>query len=359
MCEENDSITNNKSRTSPHILLSMTTTPQPSWLGLAPTHTLHPPTAPHLATLTLTLFTLPSVHLPSAELCRLLSLPSPASIRWAHAVNSLSSLHSVLSASPPFHFIEADVHWDDATQLPVMAHDPHTHGSPVLPYLTTLCTHHPPLPPPSSSPSSDPPLLGLKLDFKDLRAVEPTLLTLSSLLPPFSSSPTSPPPINPLLWLNADVLQGPLGPPPTIPAPAFLSVARRHFPHAVLSLGWTTSTPSPSSSSTIPSPSPPSYTPAMVRAMVEVCEGAGVSAVTFPVRARYVRGSWREEEGGTRKDGEALRELMEGEGREGWSLTVWSNARDGEGQGVEERAEERDWLLGRLPLQRTFLDLVT
>ena len=242
-----------------------------------------------------------------------------------------------------------------------MAHDSHTTGCPLLPYLTTLCTHHSLTPSPSSSSSSSSPPVGLKLDFKDLRAVEPTLLTLSSLLPPSPSPSPSPShlPNNPLLWLNADVLQGPLGPPPTLPAPAFVALARRHFPDAILSLGWTTSTPTPSPSPSPLSPLPPppaTYTPAMVRAMVEVCEAQGVTAVTFPVRARYVRGSWEGEgEGGQG----GLRALVEGQGREGWSLTVWSNVRDGEEQGVEERAEERDWLLSHLPLQRTFFDLVS
>ena len=275
-------------------------------------------------------------------LCRLVSVQAPSSLRWSHAVNSLALLDVAHSSAS--HFIEADVQFDPATSQPIMSHDKSADGTSVLPYLEAVVRRSPPSPAhlPASSPVAP---VGLKLDFKDARAVTPTLLALSSLLPPPSTA-TAQSAINPLLWLNADVLQGPLGSPPSIDAARFTADARALFPDAVLSLGWTTGTPAGRRQS---DETAPVYSAEMVAEMVAVCEAHGVEAVTFPVHARYVQASWTVAGG--------LRGALEGEGRRGWSLTVWSNATDGREQPVRERQVEADWIKSHLPMARVFLDL--
>ena len=285
---------------------------------------------------------LPLARFPVAEaLCRLLSVQAPSSLRWSHGANTLPLLHAAHSSAS--HFIEADVQFDPATCQPVMSHDQSADGTQVLPFLQAAVRRSP-LSPAHLPASSPVPPVGLKLDFKDSRAVTPTLLALSSLLPPPAAAAQSA--INPLLWLNADVLQGPLGPAPSIDAARFIADARALFPDAVLSLGWTTGTPVGRGGE---DDNAPVYSAGMVAGMVAVCEAHGVVAVTFPVRARYVEASWAVAGG--------LRDALEGEGRRGWSLTVWSNATDGREQPVRERQVETEWIKAHLPMARAFLDL--
>jgi hypothetical protein len=74
----------------------------------------------------------------------------------------------------------------------------------------------------------------LKLDFKDLDAVEPCLRLLAERWPQLHSNGQA-------VWLNADVLPGPNARGPAacrVPAHIFLPLCRSLCPHAVLSLGW-------------------------------------------------------------------------------------------------------------------------
>ena len=73
----------------------------------------------------------------------------------------------------------------------------------------------------------------LKLDFKELEAVEPCLELLAARWPHLHANGQA-------IWLNADVLPGPNARGACrVPAHAFLPLCRRLCPHAVLSLGWT------------------------------------------------------------------------------------------------------------------------
>ena len=74
----------------------------------------------------------------------------------------------------------------------------------------------------------------LKLDFKDLRAVEPCLELLAQQWPQLHANGQA-------IWLNADVLPGPNArgsKAVRVPAREFVPLCRRLCPHAVLSLGW-------------------------------------------------------------------------------------------------------------------------
>ena len=273
------------------------------------------------------------------DICCLFHIPSVADLRWAHAANTLDALHA--AASTHCHAIEADVNYDSTQQQPTMAHDPGTLGTDVEQWLSLLFQLTPPLLP-TLAPHGQPALL--KLDFKSLHAVAPTLTALAhamqAAIPQPSNSEVSSAPVSPLLWLNADILQGPNGPPSSIDPTAFLLHCRQWQPTAVLSIGWTTAAPSNAATGDR------CYTCGHIDAMLALCQQQSLPAVTFPLRACYIRGAW--------EDGQLQRLL---EACSGYSLTVWSNARENDTRHEAEVVEEYDWLRTHLPADRVFFDL--
>ena len=162
--------------------------------------------------------------------------PRPrAQQHWEHSCCSISKLERAL-ANPDITAIEADIMvateeqaqhlrklGDRPGSLPIMAHpSPFSAAVPDtdLSFLEFLerCvsdgTRH------------------LKLDFKQLAAVEPCLELLSERWAQLHANGQA-------VWLNADILPGPNRRfAPAVPSHAFIPLCRRLCPHAVLSLGW-------------------------------------------------------------------------------------------------------------------------
>uniref|UniRef100_A0A3P9HAX8 Family with sequence similarity 151 member B n=1 Tax=Oryzias latipes TaxID=8090 RepID=A0A3P9HAX8_ORYLA len=182
-------------------------------------------------------------------------------VSWAHAVNSRRELA---------HMLEADVilRGRDPRE-PVMAHPPR-HGQ----------EHR----------------KGIKLDFKSLEAVAPSLV----LLEPVLSEKMFP------VWINADILTGPGGRANPLKAESFLSATADLPPHAVLSLGWTTGWTAGAEN--------PGYSWDMVQEMEQICRDLP-HAVTFPVRAALLAQSLPQ-----------LCWLLQQSDR--FSLTVWTSTED-------------------------------
>ncbi|XP_036069393.1 protein FAM151B isoform X2 [Oryzias melastigma] len=137
---------------------------------------------------------------------------------------------------------------------------------------------------------------GIKLDFKSLEALAPSL----ALLEPVLSEKARP------VWINADILTGPGGRATPIKAESFLSATADLPPHAVLSLGWTTGWTAGAEN--------PGYSWDMVQEMERICRDLQ-HAVTFPVRAALL--------------GQSLPQLcwlLQQSDR--FSLTVWTSTQD-------------------------------
>uniref|UniRef100_A0A3B3U080 Family with sequence similarity 151 member B n=1 Tax=Poecilia latipinna TaxID=48699 RepID=A0A3B3U080_9TELE len=135
-------------------------------------------------------------------------------LKWSHAVNSRNALAQALSG--PSHMIEADVIMRAHDPMePIMAHPPDTDSDITLKeWLEKVKMNS----------------KGIKLDFKSLEAVSPSLALLEDLL----AEPDRP------LWINADVLSGPNGWTAPVDFQAFLSLVSGLPAQTVLSLGWTT-----------------------------------------------------------------------------------------------------------------------
>ncbi|MBN3308528.1 F151B protein, partial [Amia calva] len=204
-----------------------------------------------------------------------------AAILWSHAANSRATITEALKS--PAHMIEADVLFRGHEPVePIMAHPPDTDSDITLQdWLKEVVT-------------SD---KGIKLDFKRLPVVEPSMKVLQSMQGRIRAP----------VWINADVLPGPNGTDSQPVDPhTFLDVVGPGFPGAVLSLGWTTGWSAHVDDQ--------GYSWEMVREMEGMCRGLQ-QPVTFPVRAALLRNSFPQ-----------LKWLLQQAER--YSLTVWTGKND-------------------------------
>ncbi|KAM6930839.1 protein FAM151B [Xenentodon cancila] len=203
-----------------------------------------------------------------------------AALTWAHAVNSRSRLAHALAG--PTHMIEADIIMRGCDpKEPIMAHPPDTDSDITLrEWLEGVKAHD----------------MGIKLDFKSLEAVSPSLVLLEQVL-----GDTNRP-----VWINADIVGGPGGRATPLEPQAFLCAAAALPTHTVLSLGWTTGWTAGSCN--------PGYSWDMVHVMEEKCRNLE-HPVTFPVRAALMARSFSQ-----------LSWLLQQSHR--YTLTVWTGQDD-------------------------------
>ena len=160
-----------------------------------------------------------------SESTSLLTQPGPKQ-RWSHSACAKAEIERALN-DIRVTAIEADVMGVRGKQVvPVMAHptllsDSLPDWDTTLEQFLELCVsdgrRH------------------IKLDFKQIEAVEPSLKILKKFMPRFRATGQG-------IWLNADVLPGPNGRGACrLPAHLFLPLWRKHLPQAKLSLGWKTS----------------------------------------------------------------------------------------------------------------------
>nr|XP_054368610.1 protein FAM151B isoform X1 [Mirounga angustirostris] len=158
------------------------------------------------------------------------------------------------------HMIEADVLLpSDGSEYsqPIMAHPPETNSDNTLQeWLTAVIKSN----------------KGIKLDFKSLAAVEPSMMLLESVKRHLKRP----------VWINADILPGPNGNSRVVDAKPFIDMVTSFFPDVTFSLGWTTGWH--------PEKVNEGYSWTMVKEMEYICKELK-QPVTFPVRAALVRQS--------------------------------------------------------------------
>ncbi|XP_073090720.1 protein FAM151B isoform X3 [Manis javanica] len=137
---------------------------------------------------------------------------------------------------------------------------------------------------------------GIKLDFKSLAAVEPSMRLLENVKRHLQRP----------VWINADILVGPNGNSTVVDAKPFIDIVTSFFPDVTFSLGWTTGWH--------PEKVNEGYSWAMVKEMEYICNEIS-QPVTFPVRAALVRQSCSQ-----------LLWLLKKSNR--YSLTIWTGKND-------------------------------
>ncbi|XP_041957914.1 protein FAM151B [Alosa sapidissima] len=203
-----------------------------------------------------------------------------AVIQWYHAANSRSKFNEALKSSA--HMIEADILLRGLEPIePIMAHPPENDSDITLQEWLEEGT--------ASGK-------GLKLDFKSLQAVAPSMVLLEQVRHELQAP----------VWINADILPGPGAKATPLEPQAFLDALGVGAQNAVLSLGWTTGWS--------PNTDNPGYSWEMVKKMDNVCKPL-VQPVTFPVRASLMPQSFG-----------PLQWLLQQSDR--YSLTVWTSLSD-------------------------------
>uniref|UniRef100_A0A2D4NF10 Menorin-like domain-containing protein n=1 Tax=Micrurus spixii TaxID=129469 RepID=A0A2D4NF10_9SAUR len=197
-----------------------------------------------------------------------------AEIIWYHRANSKQHMKEAIQSAA--HMIEADVLLYD--NHPVMAHPPETNSDNTLTeWLNEIKNTN----------------KGIKLDFKSLEAVNPSMKLLGDLH------------LRQPVWINADILLGPKGNHP-VDAKGFLDTVMSYFPDVTLSLGWTTGRMNSKCNT--------GYSLAMVQEMAELCRDC-TQPITFAVRADLVCRSKSE-----------LLWLLQQSNR--YTLTIWTGKND-------------------------------
>ena len=206
-------------------------------------------------------------------------------ITWLHAVNSPEKLVQGLSGD--IMMLEADVLMRNnmVNGTPVMAHPPDVDSNLTLHSFLTQTTKS---------------TKGIKLDFKTIEVVEPSLKMVQNLT--FGQEVKIP------IWLNADILPGPCYDKICVPVDhaRFLSLCKSYFPNGTLSISWTTG-----KNMTAPENF---YNWSQVLSMGQLVFQIS-QPITFPVRANLVGRSW-----------EQLRWLLDLS--ETFTITIWSSTTD-------------------------------
>ncbi|KAJ8274307.1 hypothetical protein COCON_G00089320 [Conger conger] len=183
-------------------------------------------------------------------------------VSWYHSANNKSELDKALKSTAMV--LEADVNVQghntvNETEIPIMAHPPDVYSDNTLEeWLESVLKSK----------------KGIKLDFKSIEAVQPSLEILRK------RNQTG---INRPVWLNADILPGPNVPSfwPVVNSTAFLGLIQSEFPEATISPGW----------KVLYLPLTPSYTRAMVEKMYSLIRHVP-QRVTFPVLAVMAKQAW-------------------------------------------------------------------
>ncbi|XP_071519735.1 protein FAM151B isoform X2 [Panulirus ornatus] len=189
-------------------------------------------------------------------------------VKSGHAVNRKELLEKMIDSD--VMMLEADVSpgrlFDQDSEdplIPIMAHPPDTESDISLEMWIDEVI----------KANEEGKKKGAKLDFKDLSIVQESLELLKSRMDS----------INFPLWLNADILKGPVeNDDEPVDANQFLTWCAESFPQATLSVGWKTKFTSADDSAG-------AYTEEMVKEMLGTLEANGIAQpVTFPIRAAFV-----------------------------------------------------------------------
>ncbi|XP_019895288.2 protein FAM151B isoform X2 [Musca domestica] len=220
-------------------------------------------------------------------------------LTWAHAVNSQKELTDALQSD--IDMIEADIVMgkinNTGPDMPVMAHPPANSSDISLDsFLQQIKIYN---------DENAEKMKGVKLDFKSIEVFEGALKTLEAKIPEMTYP----------IWLNADIISGPVNQNNTIPVdPQRFFAGSSQFPQAVLSIGWTTRWSSDYNNG--------SYTHQEIDAMVVAIRTNNVTEtgqpITFPVRAGIAANSQEE-----------LHHLVKAvNGTNNSTLTIWSSQND-------------------------------
>lgn len=216
----------------------------------------------------------------------------PGEIIWAHAVNNKQNLQKVCQ-SPDVMMIEGDISYLPKTNEIIMAHPPRAEDSQTLSAWLedqTIKPHEEKLLFNEWADTIVAARKGVKLDFKDMRAVEFCLKQLQKINKKYNTP----------IFLSADILKGPDSfSTPLFDGKEFITLCHELCPNAILSLGWATEYSKNGK-----------YSKELLKEMITMatlCEGT----VTITIRACFTQASHKE-----------LQWFLE---NTDYAITIWNN----------------------------------
>ncbi|XP_014369256.2 protein FAM151A isoform X1 [Papilio machaon] len=258
-----------------------------------------------------------STYLPTPIAAEEEIMKNLTTVTWAHAVNNKTYLDAALASD--VSMLEADIvlghiNGKDGPAIPVMAHPPATTSDLTLgDFLTAVAQYN----------NGNSKQKGVKLDFKSIEAFEKSQDQIAQFSKPEITFP---------LWLNADILPGPVNATTTPVDPLkFLNLGAKH-PRAVLSVGWTTNYGGNITEG--------EYSRDQIGTMLRLVNEHVNQTVTFPVRAGLASNSQP-----------VILDLLRETASLNSSMTVWSS----EGDAVE--VDRLRALILTVGLERTYLDV--
>lgn len=251
--------------------------------------------------------------------CEEEAMKNLTTVTWAHAVNNKTYLEAALASE--VSMLEADivlghVIGKEGPPIPIMAHPPADTSDLTLgDFLSAVAQYN----------NVNSKQKGVKLDFKSIEAFEKS----QEIIAPYSKHEVAKFP----LWLNADILPGPVdATTKPVDPDKFIQLGMKH-PRAVLSIGWTTNYGGNITEG--------EYSREQIGTMLrKVNEHRIDQTVTFPVRAGLASNSQP-----------VLLDLLRETSSLNSSVTVWSS----EGDVVE--VDRLKALLLTVGLERTYLDV--
>lgn len=244
--------------------------------------------ASHLGLIYLVVVSVPCklIHHAQDDILKFFKVNDGIDVTWLHAVNSPELLEQGLSGDTMM--LEADVLMRNniADGTPVMAHPPAVDSNLTLQTFLEKTT---------TSPNK-----GIKLDFKTIQVVEPSLKMMKNVT--LGQQVTNP------IWLNADILPGPCYDKVCVPVDheRFLSLCKSYYPNATLSISWKTGENMTASKNY--------YNWSQVLPMGKLVSQIA-QPITFPFRANLVQRSW-----------DQLQWLLDLS--ETFTVTIWSSTTD-------------------------------
>ncbi|XP_023248514.1 protein FAM151A isoform X2 [Copidosoma floridanum] len=182
-------------------------------------------------------------------------------LSWAHRTNNKTALMNALNSNST-HMIEADVIMgtmgNSNNTLPIMGHPPaNTSDLSLQQFLKDVLANK---------------KKGVKLDFKSIEALQHSIKILQATAD-LDKIP---------VWLNGDILKGPMNAAPPLDAATFLAEAAK-LPKTVLSVGWTTNVTHLSANTTA------NYTSEQINEMLKLVTSRKNTnqSITYPVRAIF------------------------------------------------------------------------
>ncbi|XP_011702125.1 PREDICTED: protein FAM151B isoform X2 [Wasmannia auropunctata] len=235
-------------------------------------------------------------------------------IVWAHAVNSQAKLEKALSSGDVM-MLEADVvmgklnNTNNTSEIPIMAHPPNTESDLSLEEFLNI----------TNTNGSK----GIKLDFKTNDAFNNSKSILKKWQPILKRP----------VFLNADILSGPVNATLPLVGKEFIKEANDIIPDAILSIGWTTRYGKEFNITK------GRYSAEQLKKMVDtVAESRVTQPVTYPVRA-----------GLAVNDIDAMKALLKN--TKNATLTIWS----AEGDSVDPAKLSK--LIKEVDIDKVYVDV--